>query len=158
MESRSTRSGPRSTPAIPVGPRPRPRSIDHRELGVLIASSIALGATGVLVTRWCLGRLGASERDPHAWWGIGILALLPAWVIAFAGLLPDAPGERQQLASAVVWILSAAAGLSGVIATEGYLRRQEEAGQRLSPERLWCLGLIALAPSWTVMILAHVLR
>ena len=96
-------------------------------------------------------------RDPHAYWALGLVSLVPAWLIVFVTLLPGVPGMRPQLISAAAWILSAAAGLVGAIATEGRLRHLDESGLQPSPSRLWRLGVVALAPSWTIALVGRVL-
>jgi hypothetical protein len=95
---------------------------------------------------------------PNVYWAFGLVALLPAWLVAFVTLLPDVPGTRPQLIPAVAWLLSSAAGLVGAIGTEGHLRRLDESGLCQSPRRLWRLGVMALAPSWAIALGGHVLR
>jgi hypothetical protein len=125
----------------------------------IVISSLFLALAGVLATRAGMNRLApGSGRDSHVYWALGLAALLPAWLVAFVTLLPDVPGTRPQLIAAVAWILSAASGLLGAIATEGRLRRLAESGSPLSPGRLWGLGLVALAPSWLIALVGHVLR
>lgn len=123
-------------------------------------TSVVLAFLGAVATGIAADRLAAREpgRDAHVYWALGLAALLPAWLIVFVTLLPDVPGTRQHLAAAAAWILSAAAGLLGAIATEGRLRRFDESGQHPSPRRLWRLGVVALAPSWAIALISHVLR
>lgn len=92
------------------------------------------------------------------YWALGLVALLPAWLVVFLTLLPDVPGTRLQLIPAVAWLLSAAAGLAGAIATEGRLRHLDESGLHPSPRRLWRLGVMAMTPSWAIALVGHVLR
>lgn len=92
------------------------------------------------------------------YWAFGLVALLPAWLVAFVTLLPNVPGTRPHLIPAVMWLLSSAAGLVGAIGTEGRLRRLEESGLSQSPRRLWRLGVMALAPSWAIALGGHVVR
>ena len=125
----------------------------------VVTSSLLLALAGVLTTRAGMNRLaGGSVRDPHAYWALGLVALLPAWLVVFLALLPDVPGMRPQLISAVAWLLSAASGLVGAIATEGRLRHLDESGLHPPPSRLWRLGVMALAPSWAIALVGHVLR
>ena len=124
----------------------------------IVTSSLLLALAGVLATRAGLNRLATgSARDLHVYWALGLLALLPAWLVVFVTLLPD-PGTRLRLGSAVAWLLSAAAGLAGAIATEGRLRFLEESGLDPSPGRLWRLGVLALTPSWAIALVGHLLR
>jgi hypothetical protein len=125
---------------------------------LIVTSSLLLALAGVLATRAGTNRLaGGSARDPHVYWALGLVALLPAWLVVFLALLP-VPGMRLQLISAVAWLLSAAAGLVGAIATEGRLRHLDESGLHPSPRRLWRLGVTALAPSWAIALVGYVLR
>jgi hypothetical protein len=124
---------------------------------LIVTSSLLLALAGVLATRAGTNRLaGGSARDPHVYWALGLVALLPAWLVVFLALLP-VPGMRLQLISAVAWLLSAAAGLVGAIATEGRLRHLDESGLHPSPRRLWRLGVMALAPSWAIALVGHIL-
>lgn len=125
---------------------------------LIFTSSLLLALAGMLATRAGVNRLaGGSGRDPHVYWALGLVALLPAWLVVSLALLPDVPGTRPQLISAVAWLLSAAAGLVGAIATEGRVRHLDESGLHPSPRRLWRLGVMALAPSWAIALVGHVL-
>jgi hypothetical protein len=125
---------------------------------LIVTSSLLLALTGVLATRAGTNRLaGESARDPHVYWALGLVTLLPAWLVVFLTLLPNVPGMRLQLISAVAWLLSAAAGLVGAIATEGRVRHLDESGLHPSPRRLWRLGVMALAPSWVIALVGYVL-
>lgn len=125
----------------------------------IVVSSLVLALAGVLATRAGMNRLaGGSARDPYAYWALGLVALLPAWLVSFVTLLPDVPGTRAELISTAAWLLSAAAGLVGAIATESRLRRLAESGAAPSPREIWRLGLIALAPSLIIALVGHTLR
>ncbi len=125
----------------------------------IVISSLLLALAGVLATRAGMNRLaGGSARDPHVYWALGLVALLPASLVAFVTLLPDVPGTRPQLIPAVAWILSSASGVLGAIATEGRLRSLDESDLPRSPRRFWRLGVMALAPSWAIALVGHVLR
>jgi hypothetical protein len=138
---------------LPCDPCPVTRAL------LIVISSLLLALAGVLATRVGTNRLArGSARDPHVYWAFGLVALLPAWLVAFVTLLPDVPGTRPQLIPAVAWLLSSAAGLVGAIGTEGHLRRLDESGLCQSPRRLWRLGVMALAPSWAIALGGHVLR
>ena len=120
----------------------------------VIASSILLALIGVAVSLVGLGRLtdGDASRDPHTYWALGLVSLLPAWLVAFIGLLGPTPGLRPHGASAAAFVLSAAAGLLGAIVTETRVR---DAGDFPTPrhaKRLWRLGLMALVPAWVLAL------
>ena len=124
----------------------------------VVSSSLVLALVGMLATRAGTNRVARRfARDPHVYWALGLVALLPAWLVVFVALLPDAPGRRFQFISAAAWILSAAAGLVGAITTEGRVRRLDESGLHASPARFWRLGVMALAPSWAIACVGYVL-
>jgi hypothetical protein len=127
---------------------------------VVAFASIVAGALGGLVTHAATTRLAsaAAERDPHSYWVLGLVGLMPAWLVAFVALLPTSPGARIPLLSAASWIFSAAAGLVGVIATEKALRNTTRVTGRVGgARRCWALGALAIVPAWAIAILGHVL-
>ncbi|MGH7333540.1 MAG: hypothetical protein ACREKS_12525 [Candidatus Rokuibacteriota bacterium] len=126
----------------------------------IIAASALLGLIGVVASRLGLTRLTASDasRDGHVYWAVGVGALGPAWLIAFVGLLPTAPGLRPQLASAASWLLSGAAALIGAIVTQARVRDSRERAEAGRATRLWCLGVLALLPAWLIALGGHVVR
>jgi amino acid transporter len=67
----------------------------------IIASSVLLGLLGVFASRVGLTRLTADDasRDPHAYWALGLVTLLPSWLVAFIGLLGAEPGAKLQAVS-----------------------------------------------------------
>ena len=121
--------------------------------------SVLAGAIGVLVTYGTTTRTAAAavERDSHWYWVLGLVGLMPAWLIAFVGLLPTATDGRVPHLSAAAWIFSAAAGLVGVIATESAIRDPARVTDDGSARRCWALGAVALGPAWVIAILGHVL-
>jgi hypothetical protein len=56
-----------------------------------IITSLLVGFLGLLVARVALRGLATAGcgRDPHVYWSLGLLALLPAWLVAFVTLLPS---------------------------------------------------------------------
>jgi hypothetical protein len=125
----------------------------------LVALSILLALVGVVASRLGLARLtaGAPARDPHVYWGVGLAALAPAWLIAFVALLPSEAGVRPQLVSSASWLLSGAAALIGAIVTESRVREAGEAGLATAT-RLWRLGALALLPGCLIALAGHVVR
>ena len=83
------------------------------------------------MSRVGLTRLTAdcTSRDPHVYWALGLMTLLPGRLVAFVGLLGSEAGQRPQLVAAVAWVLSAAAGLIGAIATEARVRGVGESAE-----------------------------
>ncbi len=126
----------------------------------IIASSVLLGLIGVFASRFGLTRLTANDasRDPHAYWALGLVTLLPAWLVAFVGLLGSTPGVRPQLVSGAAWLLSAAAGLIGAIATEAGIRGVGDSAETHDATRLWRLGVLAFLPAWVIVLIGHVVR
>lgn len=124
----------------------------------IIASSVLLGLIGVLASRIGLTRLTAdgASRDPHAYWALGLVTLLPAWLVAFVGLFGATPGVRPPGAT---WLLlSAAAGLIGAIATEARVRGTGDFAEAHHATRLWRLGVLAVLPAWLIVLGRHVVR
>jgi len=120
----------------------------------IIASSVVLGLLGVLAGRIGLTRLTVdhASRDPHAYWALGLVTLLPAWLVAFVGLLGSTPGVQPQLVSSAAWLLSSAAGLVGAIATEAHVRRAGDCAEAAEATRLWWLGVLAFLPAWVIVL------
>ncbi len=124
----------------------------------IIAFSVLLGLIGVVASRIGLTHLTAdgASRDPHAYWALGLVTLLPAWLVAFVGLLGTTPGVRGQLVSGT--LLSAAAGLIGAIATEARVRETGDFAEAHQATRLWRLGVLAFLPAWVIGLGGHVAR
>jgi hypothetical protein len=99
-----------------------------------------------------------STLRPEILWLLGIAALLPAWLIAFLGLigLSTSPGTGK--ASSLLWILSSAAAVLGVIFTDAALRRLREMGRAQRPSIPWFLGVVALLPGWGIALFGLLVR
>ena len=123
----------------------------------ILASSVLLGLIGVVASRIGLTYLTADGalRDPHAYWALGLVALLPAWLVAFVGLLGTTPGVRAHLVSSAAWLLSAAAALIGAIATEAGVRGAGDSVEAHHAARLWRLGLLAFLPAWVIVLIGY---
>ena len=78
--------------------------------------------------------------------------------MAFVGLLGATPGVRPQLVSGAAFLLSAAAGLIGAIATEARVRRAGDSVEAHQATRPWQLGMLALLPAWVIALGSHVVR
>jgi len=87
---------------------------------------------------------------------LGLVTLLPAWLVAFVGLLGATPGVRPQLVSGAAWLLSTAAGLIGAIATEACVRGTGDFAEAHHATRLWRLGVLAFLPAWVIVLNGHV--
>jgi hypothetical protein len=121
---------------------------------IAIAISLLVGLMGVVASRAALGHLAVESpnRDPHVDWVLGLVALVPAWLVVFLALLGPTSTPRKDLVSAVSWVLSAGAGLIGAIATEGSLRRASESGRLQGSLACWRLGLVGFAPAWLIAL------
>jgi len=114
--------------------------------------SIVLGVlgffgTGAAVPYLC-SRVSNWRAQHH--WLLGLAALVPAWLIAFLGLLGLPAGERDFLPPSV--ILSSGAALLGIIFTDMAVRRIDKSGHSLSPLAYWFLGVIGLVPAWSIAL------
>jgi hypothetical protein len=121
-----------------------------------VVVSLLVGALGLLVS-WAGSRRLSEVRtplDPHAHWSLGLIGLLPAWLIVFVALLPATPEPRPQFVAGVALMLSGATALIGVIATESALRAAAESSG-VPAARSWWLGVLALIPAWAVGLLGR---
>jgi len=117
----------------------------------MIPWSITAGLLGVFGSGAGLVFLGRREVPSTGYWLLGLTALLPAWVLAFLGLLGSS-GGRTEVSSAVSWILSSSAGLLGVIITDAVARHLREVRNDHRPVVHWLLGMAALGPAWGVAL------
>ena len=121
----------------------------------IIGISLVIGIIGVGVSRAWMQRLvgQAPNVDPHVYWVLGLLGLMPAWLIAFLGLLGSSPTGRLQGWSEAAFILSAAAALIGVIITEALVRRASESERDRGWATYWRYGVASLVPAWIISLL-----
>ncbi|HXH81766.1 MAG TPA: hypothetical protein VNN07_02440 [Candidatus Tectomicrobia bacterium] len=117
------------------------------------AVSVVVGIAGIIATRAWIARSRDARDSPHLSWSLGILAVLPAWLVAFVYLIPPGSDVRAHRAGAVVWVCSIALGLTGAIVSEARLRQLHESAGGLAPARAWFLGLAAMTPAWIAMLL-----
>jgi hypothetical protein len=121
------------------------------------AVSVLVGVAGVIGTRVWIGRPSTRDGDnAYLFWSVGLLAVLPAWLIAFIYLVPSSLGVRTHAAGAVLWLCSVALALTGAIMSEARLRRYQGSPEGLSPSRAWSLGLWAMIPAWGAVLLGLV--
>ena len=115
--------------------------------------SIVLGVLGILGTgavvlylsRW------VSNWGPRQHWLLGLMALFPAWLIVFLGLLPSSVGpESNPLPRSA--LLSSVVALLGVVSTDTVIRRLDKSGYFLSTFKYWLLGLAGLLPAWLITL------
>ena len=115
--------------------------------------SIILGVLGLLATAAGLPYLSGwvSNWGPRQHWLLGLMALFPAWLIAFLGLLPSSVGpEYNPLPRSA--LLSSVVALLGVVFTDTAVRRLDKSGYFLSPFKYWLLGVAGLLPAWLITL------
>jgi hypothetical protein len=125
---------------------------------VVGAISVLLGLVGIIGTRAWIGRpTGPAHDRVYLLWALGILAVLPAWVVVFVYLIPSGIDDvRTRGTGAVVWMCSIALGLTGAIMSEARLRHLHDSAEGISPARAWSFGLWAMIPAWVAMLLGLV--
>ena len=116
----------------------------------MIAWSVLIGLVGVLATWGAMRSLGARESSlrPRLHWSLGVAALLPAWLIAFVGLLGASQTGRPAASLSVFLHLASSAALLGIILSDGAMRRLCESGRAYRSVTYWLLGGAALVPAW----------
>jgi len=122
----------------------------HEEM---IKFSIILGVLGLLGTAAAMPYLSrwVSNWGPRQHWLVGLIALFPAWLIAFLGLLPASVGpEYEPLPRSA--LLSSVVALLGVVVTDTAVRRLDKSGYSLSPFKSWILGTTGLLPAWIITL------
>ena len=127
---------------------------------LIVAASLLVGLAGVALTLAVLARLVGKTAgvDPHACWALGLVGLVPAWLVVLLALLGSLPAPRLQLVPAVSWVLSVAAALIGAIGTEGRVRAMSGLDDGQPPTRYWRLGVLAVVPAWAIAVLGYTLR
>jgi hypothetical protein len=124
---------------------------------VVGAVSILTGVAGVIGTRaWIRRPTTTDGNNSYLFWSLGILAVLPAWLVLFVYLIPSGLGGRTHVSGAVLWLCSTTLGLTGAITSEARLRHYQRSPEGLSPGRAWSLGLWAMMPAWVAMLLGLV--
>ena len=123
----------------------------------MIAWSVLIGLVGALATWGAMRSLGGRESSqrPHLHWSLGLAALLPAWLIAFVGLLgaSASPTGRPEASLSVFLHLASSAALLGIILSDGAMRRLRESGRAYRSVTYWLLGGAALVPAWGIALL-----
>lgn len=117
----------------------------------MITWSLWAGLLGVFGSGAGVVLFGRRGIPSTGYWLLGLTALLPAWLLAFWGLLGSSVG-RTEVSSAVSWILSSSAGLLGVIITDAVARHLREVRGDQRPLVHWVLGVAALGPAWGIAL------
>jgi len=116
--------------------------------------SILVGVMGIVgtgVSTQILQKKDPERRFQH-YWLLGLLALFPAWLIAFLALIQPATEQAVDVPLPPAALLSSGAGLLGIIATDYLLRRRQK--PLATPLAWWAFGLLALLPAWIVILLS----
>ena len=130
---------------------PDPWAAGAVAVGVL---SVFGGLAGIIGTRAFVRRpRGLAHESLSVVWSLGILAVLPAWLVAFIYLIPSGHSAPAHSNDTVVWLCSLALGLAGVLMSEACLRHGRESAGVLSPHRAWSLGLWGMIPAWVAILL-----
>src|SRR6266496_5469943 len=115
--------------------------------------SIVLGVLGFFTKGTVMPYLSrwGSNWEPRQHWLVGLIALFPAWLIAFLGLLPSSGGpEYDPLPRSA--LLSSVVALLGVVFTDTAVRRLDKSGYSVSPFKYWILGTTGLLPAWLITL------
>lgn len=119
-------------------------------------ASIVLAGIGIVLSGLAVLLFGVKLGSPERHWFVGMGAMVPAWLVGFlvflTGLAAAEKGVRIYLAA------SSAAALLGVIGTEYGVRYLKSRSSVVHPAVFWLLGLIALVPSWLVLLRGIVAR
>jgi hypothetical protein len=121
----------------------------------MIVWSVSVGVLGICGTGlWLMARSRQQDHGhPLRVWGLGLGAVLPAWLLAFLGLFAAPTGQSAvavTLPPAAIW--SSGVGLLGVVATDAAVRRLHAAGRLNGGALSWLLGVVALLPGWGVAL------
>lgn len=119
----------------------------------MIGWSVLAALLGTLGSRLALARVHRLGGSPHLYWFVGLLGMLPAWLIAFVGLLGASATARPEAVRAAAFIWSSATGLLGLILSEAAVRRLHESGRPYGSLTYWGVGGAALIPAWATALL-----
>jgi len=121
-----------------------------------VTVSMGLAAFGVVLSGLVILLFGNKLGSPERHWFLGMGAIAPAWLVSLlvflTGLAAAEKGVRVYLAGA------SAAVLLGVIGTEYCVRYLKSRPGTPHPVVFWLLGMIALAPSWLILLRGIVAR
>jgi uncharacterized membrane protein (GlpM family) len=115
--------------------------------------SLIIAFIGVLASGAAL--LFLKSKEPRHYWLLGLAALFPGWLVAFLAVIDPASQSRVEVPLPPRALLSSAAGLVGVIATDYFIRRAQARGGELHPLTCWIGGVIALLPSWLIVAMGQ---
>ena len=123
----------------------------------MITWSIVAGAAGICGTGAVIARLASRwpRYNPERCWLIGMAALVPAWLIAFLGVLGLSPAQGPERP---LFIFSSSLPLLGAIVTDAVVRRLRESGGDHRPVTYWLLGIAAFLPGWAIGVIGLMVK
>jgi hypothetical protein len=114
----------------------------------VIVASVVVGVVGLSGSWALVSRRGPPPRPGATEWAFGLASLVPAWLVAFWGLLGPSTGWPQ-----TGWVASSAAAVVGVILTDARARRLRESTGGSHRWTQWLLGVMALLPAWLIALI-----
>ena len=122
--------------------------------------SVVIGILGICGTGvWTVYH---SRQRPHyvplRYWSVGFAALLPAWLLAFVGLLGSPSGQGVGVTLPLPALFSSGVGLLGIVLTDALVRRLHASRRAHHPMIYWLLGLVAFVPAWCIALLGLLRR
>lgn len=127
----------------------------------MIVWSVSVGVLGICGTGWWLTsrRRQRPQSHPLWFWCLGLVALLPAWLLAFLGLLASPTGQSVVAVTLPpAALFSSGAALLGVVVTDVAVRRLQASGRPNGRVIYWLLGVVALLPGWGVALVGLLRR
>ena len=127
----------------------------------MIIWSVVIGILGVGGTGLWMRYHPRQGRhyEPQWYWFVGLAALLPAWFLAFLGLLGSSPPRPDaEVALPLSALFSSAAGLLGAVFTDATVRRLQASGRAPQPLIYWLLGMLSLVPAWCIALIVLLRR
>jgi uncharacterized membrane protein (GlpM family) len=113
--------------------------------------SLIVGVVGILAS--AIAAVFLKDRPPRHYWLLGIAALFPAWLVAFLAVISPASQSPVDVPLPPRALFSSAVGLMAIIATDYFLRREQQAGRVFTPVVCWLIGWAALIPAWLIVSL-----
>jgi len=114
----------------------------------MIVASVVVGVVGLSGSWVLVSRREPPPRPSATEWAFGLASLVPAWLVAFWGLLGPTTGWPQ-----AGWVASSATALVGAILTDARARRLRESTSTSHRFTQWLLGVMALVPAWLIALI-----
>lgn len=116
--------------------------------------SVVIGILGICGTgAWmAYHRRQQTHEEPQRHWLMGLAGLLPAWFLAFVGLLGSLSEQGVNVSQPLAALFSSGAGLLGIVLTDAALKRLHASERTRRPMIYWLLGVVALVPAWCIAL------